>query len=51
MQYNRHLVFISSIALKILLKDEKINALLEIAEVKDNELVLMYENDMLYKLK
>jgi len=42
--YDMRLEFKSSIALEILLKDEKLNALLEVVEVKDNALVLMYEN-------
>ncbi|WP_299105180.1 slipin family protein [uncultured Tenacibaculum sp.] len=36
--------FYSSIPLEVLLKDEKLAAMLEVVEVQDNELVFMYEN-------
>ena len=36
--------FYSPIALEILLKDEQLAAMLEVIEVKDNEIVIVYEN-------
>jgi regulator of protease activity HflC (stomatin/prohibitin superfamily) len=42
--YDMRLAFRSSVALEILLKDEKLKAMLEVIDVKDNEIVLMFEN-------
>lgn len=36
--------FYSTVALEILLQDEKLASMLAVVEVKDNEIVLMYEN-------
>ena len=43
-QYNMSQPFYPSVELNILLKDEKLAAYLTVVEVKDNELVLQYEN-------
>ena len=37
--------FIAPIAIEVLLQDKKLEAILNVVEVKDNEIVLMYEND------
>ncbi|WP_053972049.1 slipin family protein [Mangrovimonas sp. ST2L15] len=42
--YNLASIFSAPIALEILLKDKTLEALLEVVEVKDGELVLVYEN-------
>lgn len=42
--YDLSQYFTAPIALEILLQDEKLAAMLEVVEVKDNELVLVYEN-------
>jgi regulator of protease activity HflC (stomatin/prohibitin superfamily) len=42
--YDMSLAFRCSTALEILLKDEKLSELLDVVDVKDNEIVLMYEN-------
>jgi regulator of protease activity HflC (stomatin/prohibitin superfamily) len=45
MLYDKRLAFRSTVALEILLEDEKLKAMLEVIEVKDNEIVLMFENN------
>lgn len=45
MLYDLTQEFYASVAIEILLKDEMLAALLEVIDVKDNELVLMYENN------
>ena len=37
-------IFIAPIALEILLKDNQLAALMEVVEVRDDEIVLVYEN-------
>lgn len=44
--YNLAHYFTSPIALEILLKDEQLAAMLEIVEVKDNEIVVVYKNNI-----
>ena len=43
--YNLTQAFAAPIALELLLKDEVLEAMLDVIEVKDGELVLVYEND------
>ncbi|MDJ0645757.1 MAG: slipin family protein [Flavobacteriaceae bacterium] len=42
--YDLGQMFATPIALEVLVKDKKLEAMLEIVEVKDNELVVVYEN-------
>lgn len=43
LQYNLANTFVAPIALEILLKDKALEAMLDVVEVKDNEIVLLYE--------
>lgn len=47
MLYDMRLAFRNSTALEILLKDETLKTMLEVVDVKDNEIVLMLENSIL----
>ena len=44
LMYNQATSFATPIALELLVRDEKLTALIDIVEVKDNELVLVHEN-------
>jgi hypothetical protein len=44
--YNLAHYFTAPVALEILLKDEQLAAMLEVIEVKDNEIVIVYKNDI-----
>jgi regulator of protease activity HflC (stomatin/prohibitin superfamily) len=45
-RYNLAHYFTAPIALEILLKDEQLAAMLEVVEVKDNEIVIVYKNNI-----
>lgn len=42
--YDLTKIFVAPIALEILMKDEQLAALMEVVEVRDNEIVIVYEN-------
>ncbi|PHS10471.1 MAG: peptidase [Kordia sp.] len=44
LMYNQATSFATPIALELLVRDEKLTALIDVVEVKDNELVLVHEN-------
>ena len=43
LSYDLSITFLTPIALELLLKDETLEAMLDVVEVKDGELVLVYE--------